>query len=96
MIKDGKGDTAGEIEAPRPHPKIAKEIKRANENTETEAKVAKENEAIQGTKSVIMYLSQTENTAKNRVKENRGRRNPRGVLPILDDSCMKIINITIY
>ena len=58
MIKDGKEDTAGEIgtEAPHPRPKIVKGTRRANANTETEAKAAKENEATQETKSVSLYL----------------------------------------
>ena len=58
MIKDGKGGTAGEtgIGAPHPRLKIAKETKRASASTETEAKAAKGNEAIRGTKSVILCL----------------------------------------
>ena len=58
MIKDGKEDTAEEtgIGAPHPRPKIAKGTKRANASTETEAKVAKENEATQETKSVSLHL----------------------------------------
>ena len=58
MIKDWKGDTAEEIGtgAPHPRPKIVKGTRRANANTEKEAKAAKENEATQETKSVSLYL----------------------------------------
>ena len=92
MIKGKKEDTAGEIgtEAPHPHPKIAKETKRASVSTETEAKAAKEKEATQETRNVIMFLWQTESIAKNRVKKKRERRNQRGALLIQDDEYINL------
>ena len=69
----------------RPRLRIAKRTKRASASTGTEAKAAKENAAIRGTRSVRFFLSQTEDTARNREKRRKERRSQSGVPRIRDD-----------